>query len=55
VDHLLYDCSKLNNERDKVIAHISKEDKWPVRKSELMNKYLKRVIHFTNSIDYEKL
>jgi len=51
VDHLLYDCSELNNERGKPIAHISKEEDWPIRKSELMNKYLKQVIHFTNSID----
>ena len=55
VDHLLYDCSQLNSERGKLIAHISKEDKWPIRKSELVNKYLKQVIHVTNSIDYEKL
>jgi hypothetical protein len=32
VDHLLYDCSKLNNEGEKLIAHISKESNWPVRK-----------------------
>jgi hypothetical protein len=25
VDHILYDCSELNNERGKLIAHISKE------------------------------
>jgi len=55
VDHLLYDCSKLNNERKKLIAHISKEDNWPVKKSELVKKYIKQVIHFTNSIEYEKL
>jgi len=53
VDHLLFDCSKLNNEREKLIAYISREDNWTVRKSELVNKYLKEVIHF--SIDYEKL
>jgi len=34
VDHLLYDCSKPNNEREKLIAYISKEDNWPVKKSE---------------------
>ena len=28
VDHILYDCSKLNNEREKLIAYISKEDNW---------------------------
>jgi hypothetical protein len=33
VDHLLYDCSELNNERGKLIAHISKEYNWPVKKS----------------------
>jgi len=55
VDHLIYDCNTLNNEREKLIAHISKEDNWPIRKRELVKKYLKQVIHFTNSIDYEKL
>ena len=55
VDRLLYDCSILNNETEQLIAHISKEDNWPIRKSELVNKYLKQVAHFTNSIEYEKL
>jgi hypothetical protein len=55
VDHLLYDCSKLNNERGKLIAHISKENDWPIRKSDLVNKYIKQDINFTNSIDCEKL
>jgi len=55
VDHLLYQCSKLNNEREKLIAYISKEDNWPVKKMELVNKYLKEFINFANSIDYEKL
>ena len=55
VDHLLYDCSKLNNDRETLIEHISKEEHWSVRKSELVKKYIKQVIHFTNSIDYEKL
>jgi hypothetical protein len=55
MDHLLYDCIELSNERGKLMAHISKEDNWPVRKSEQVNKYLKQVIHFINSIDNEKL
>jgi len=41
VDHLLYQCSKLNKERETLIAYISKEDNWPVKKNELVNKYLK--------------
>ena len=55
MDHLIYDCNKLNNERETLIAHISKEDNWPIRKSEIVKKYLKELIYFTNSIDYEKL
>jgi cation diffusion facilitator CzcD-associated flavoprotein CzcO len=33
VDRLIYDCEKLEKERDKLIAHISREDNWPVQKS----------------------
>jgi len=53
--HLLYKCSKLNNGREKLIAYISKEDNWPVKKNELVNKYLKQFTNFANSIDYGKL
>jgi hypothetical protein len=55
VDHLIYDCGKLEKERDKLITHISREDNWPVPKSVLVNKYLQQFIQFTNSIDFEKL
>jgi len=55
VDHLLYNCSTLNNEREKLIAYISKEDTWPVRENELVNKYLKQFTNFSKSIDYQKL
>ena len=55
VDHILYDCVKLSNDRGKLIAAISKEYNWPVKKSVLVNKYLKQFIHFTNSIDYENI
>jgi hypothetical protein len=41
VEHIIYDCCKLNNERRKLIAEISKEDHWPVEKNVLVNKYLK--------------
>jgi hypothetical protein len=52
VEHIIYDCGKLNNERRKLIADISKGDHWPVGKNVLVNKYLKQVTHFINSIDY---
>jgi hypothetical protein len=52
VEHIIYDCGKLYNERRKLIADISKEDYWPVGKNMLVNKYLKQITHFINSVDY---
>ena len=52
-DHLLYDCEILGKEREKLIANTSKEEDWPVRKRELVNKYLKQFTTFANSIDFE--
>ena len=51
----LYDCEKLEKEREKLIAHISREDDWPVQKSVLVNKYLQQLSQFTNFIDFKKL
>jgi hypothetical protein len=55
VDHLLHDCTKLQKGREELISNISKQDNWPVNKSDLVNKHLKHFIQFTNSIDFEKL
>ena len=38
-DHLLYDCEILGKEREKLIAYRSREEDWPVRKRELVNKH----------------
>jgi len=54
-DHLLYDCQILGKEIEKLIAYISRKEDWPVRKRELVNKYLKQFTYFANSIDFEKL
>jgi hypothetical protein len=55
VDHLLYDCTKLQKEREKLISNVAKQDNWPVDKSELVEKHMKHFFQFTNSIDLEKL
>jgi hypothetical protein len=55
VGHLIYECGKLETECEKLIAHISREDNWPVQKSVLVNKYLQQFSQFTNSIDFKKL
>jgi len=54
-DHLPYDCEILGKEREKLIAYISREEDWPVRKRELLNTYLKEFTYFANSIDFEIL
>jgi len=48
-DHLLYDCEILDKEVEKLIACTSREEDWPVRKRELVNKYLKQFTNFANS------
>jgi len=55
VCHLIFDYPKLENEREKLIAFTSREGDWPVRKCDLVNKYLNQFKQFTNSIDIEKL
>jgi hypothetical protein len=55
VDHLIYDCTKLQRERENLISHVSKQDNWPVNKSDLVNKHIKHFVQFINSIDFGKL
>jgi len=38
VENLLYGCSKLQRERKKLIRKVSKQENWPVEKSDLFNK-----------------
>jgi hypothetical protein len=54
-DRLIFGCEMLEKEREKLIAYTSKEDDWPVRKCELVNRYLKQFTMFADSIDFEKL
>jgi hypothetical protein len=55
VDQLLYDCTKLQRERKELIRNISNQDKWPVSKSDLVNKHTKYFTKFVNSVDFERL
>jgi hypothetical protein len=54
-DHFIFDCDRLEKERTKLIAYRAKEEDWPVRKCDLVNRYLKQFTAFTDSIDFEKL
>jgi hypothetical protein len=55
VDHLIFDCPKMDKERETLIAYTAREEDWPVRKCDLVNKDLNQFKQFINSIDFEKL
>jgi hypothetical protein len=55
VDHLIYDCTKLQGEREKPTSNVSKPDNWPVNESDLVNNHTKHFSQFANSIDFGKL
>jgi hypothetical protein len=55
VDHLIYDCTILQREREKLISKVLKQDNWLVTKSDLVNKYIKYFLEFTNTIDFKKI
>jgi hypothetical protein len=50
----MYDCIKLQREREKLIHNLPNHDSWPVNKSVLI-KNIRHFIQFANSIDFVKL
>jgi hypothetical protein len=55
VDHLIYDCTKLQRETEKPISSESKQDNRPVDGSDLVSRHIKYFTQFANSTDFEKL
>jgi len=53
-DHFIYDCEILDKKREKLLAYTSREEDWPVRKCELVKKYIKQFTTFAKSIDFKK-
>ena len=55
VDHLIFQCKRLKKESEILKNSVLRVGNWPVSKSELMNKNLKQLISYINSMDLEKL
>jgi len=55
LDHLIFQCKRLKNEREILKNSLLKAGKWPVSKSELTNRNLKPLIRYINSMDLEKV
>jgi hypothetical protein len=53
VDYLIYQCEKLKYERGILKNSVLKAGNWPIIKSELVNKNLKQLIRYINSMDVE--
>jgi hypothetical protein len=55
VDHILFDCKLLDQERDGLKAAVLRSENWPMTKNKLLNKYNKKFNVFTNNICSDKL
>jgi hypothetical protein len=55
VDHLLFECELLNQERDSLISTVSKTDVRPISKNKLIRNHHKKISKFTNEISFDKL
>jgi hypothetical protein len=55
VDHLIFQCNRLKNERETLKTSVLRVGTWPVSKSELTNRYLKQFIRYVNSMELEKI
>ena len=55
IDHLIFQCNMLKNERKNLKNSVLKVSNWPVNKSELTSRYLKQLIRYINSMDFEKI
>jgi len=55
VDHILFDCILLEQERDSLKAAVLRTENWPVSKNKLINKFNKSFTKFTNNISFDKL
>ena len=55
VDHILYDCKLLEQERNSLKATVLWTENWPVSKNKLINKFHKDFKKFMNNIPFDKL
>jgi hypothetical protein len=54
-DHIIYDCSRLEEERDRMRAAVNKTEDWPTSKRNLLQRHYKEFSKFINTISFEEL
>jgi hypothetical protein len=55
IDHILYDCELMAEERDKLKVAVLRQEDWSVRKDVLISKYGKDFKEFTDSISLNNI
>jgi ribonuclease HI len=55
IDHLLFECKLLNEERNCLKQLILKTNDWPISKRDLIRKYFKEFTKFTNKIPFDEI
>jgi ribonuclease HI len=54
-EHIIYDCDRLKEERDRLKEAVNKTDEWPTSKRNLIIRHYKKFSKFSNSISFEEL
>jgi len=55
IDHILYECELVEQERGRLKAAVLLSENWPVSKDIFINKYSKEFKKFMNSLSFDKL
>jgi hypothetical protein len=55
VDHIIFECTLLEQERETLKAIVLRSENWPVSKNKLINRFYKNFTKFTNNISFDKL
>jgi hypothetical protein len=55
IDHILFDCELVEQERDRLQAAVLRSENWPMSKDIPINKYSKNFKKFTDSLSFDKL
>ena len=51
VEHILFECGILQEERERLIAAVAKTDNWPIKKDTLIKRHYKAFARFTKTME----
>ena len=54
-DHIIYDCARLKEERDRLREAVNKTEVWLTSKRNLLQRHYNEFSKFINSISFEEL